>query len=320
MKPFLYSTVLFVSLFLTACIVPEPQWTESAGRNVESSAAFLKDQQRPYPSQATPSKPEEPTAPPPSDNVKVYRVYNAEPDEIIDVIKIMVPDAENLTIQTAGKKLVAKGSAEQHRIIREMLRELDTPPQNVRIDVQFNTTARNSAREAGIQQTGPIIINNNGISGSAEVRLNHQNTSRRENVTQSLVASSGHHASLHVGETVPYLTWLHEYGRRWGYIRETEIEWQDVGSFLVMEPTILGNSLIRIRLTPELSGRLKNGERQTIQFTRVATEIIVKDGATVSIGGFSENKEFYSKFLIGRSHNENSTITDITLTPSILEW
>ncbi len=135
-----------------------------------------------------------------------------------------------------------------------------------------------------------------------------------------LVAMDKHRATLRVGERVPYLAWLTEYGFRHGYIRETHIEWRDVGSFLAVEPDIIGDGpMIRIRLIPTLTGRLKDGQEETIRFTELTTELIARDGQTVSVGGFTENRDFYSKFLVGRSGGNESLITDITLTPRILQ-
>jgi len=252
--------------------------------------------------------------------MKVYSVHSTDPAEIIELITVMTPDTNGLSIAAAGKKLVVRGTPEQHRIVKDILHDLNAPPKNVRIDVQFERSGRIIDKEAGIRPKGPIIIREGeGLSGAIEVTLRNQSTASRENVMQMLVAASGRSASLRVGETVPYLAWLHQYGHRWGYIREIGIEWRDVGAFLSMEPVILGNGLIRIRLIPELSGRLEDGSRETIRFTRVATEIIARDGVPVSIGGFSEHQDFYSKFLIGRSRGEKSSITDITLTPRILD-
>jgi type II secretory pathway component GspD/PulD (secretin) len=124
---------------------------------------------------------------------------------------------------------------------------------------------------------------------------------------------------LRVGESVPYLAWLTEYSWRHGYIREVNIEWRDVGSFLSFRPEILGDGpLIRVRLTPTLSGRLTNGTKHTIEFTELTTEVTVRDGQTLSIGGFNKDQEFSSKFLVGQSGGSETSITDITLTPRIL--
>jgi type II secretory pathway component GspD/PulD (secretin) len=251
--------------------------------------------------------------------LKVYQVHYADPASAVEIIKMMMPSTNGLSIQAVDRKLAVRGTAEQHDTVEMMLRELDKPPKNVQINVEFDVKEQSSDREAGIRPKGPIVIRDGEIHGSLEGRFSSRSTTSSENVLQMLVAMDGRSASLRVGETVPYLAWLTEYGSRHGYIRETHIEWRDVGSFLAVVPEIIGDGpMIRIRLIPELSGRLADGTAQTIRFTEVATEVIARDGQPVSIGGFTSDQEFYSKFLIGRSGGSESSVTDITLTPRIL--
>jgi type II secretory pathway component GspD/PulD (secretin) len=252
--------------------------------------------------------------------LKIYPVHYTDPADAVEIIIMMMPSTNGLSIQTVDRKLAVRGTAEQHSTVAAMLRELDKPPKNVQINVEFASTGQTSSREAGIRPKGPVIIRAGEVHGSFEGRFSNQSTTASENTTQMLMAMDGRSATLRVGETVPYLTWLVEYGSRHGYIRETQIEWLDVGSFLAVVPEILGEGpMIRIRLIPTLSGRLKDGTEQTIQFTEVATEVIAVDGQPVSIGGFTQNQDFYSKFLIGRSGGSDSSVTDITLTLRILK-
>jgi type II secretory pathway component GspD/PulD (secretin) len=251
--------------------------------------------------------------------LKLYSVHYTDPSSAGEIIKMMMPSTNGLNIQSLDRKLAVRGTAEQHATVETMLRELDQPPKNVQINVEFARSGQNSNREMGIRPSGPIMISDGEVHGTFEGRFNNQRTTSSENVTQMLVAMDGHSASLRVGETVPYLAWLTEYGTRHGYIRETHIEWRDVGSFLAVMPEIIDNGpMIRIRLIPTLSGRLINGNEQTIQFTEVSTEVTARDGQPISIGGFTQNQDFYSKFLAGRSVGNESSVTDITLTPRIL--
>ena len=253
------------------------------------------------------------------DPLRIYKVHFADVTEVAAVIPMMMPSTNGLVVQTVDKTLVVRGTPEQHEIIRQMLRDLDAPPKNIQVNVKFGTSGGSYDREIGIRPRGPIVIDRDGIHGSLQGSLIDQSTTTRENTTQMLVAADGRSASIRVGERVPYVTWLTEYGYRHGYVRNVEVEWRDVGSFLVMEPTIVAPGLIRVRLTPELSGRLENGDRQSIQFTHLATEVTVRDGQTISIGGFSKDEDFSSKFLIGRGSSGESSVTDITLTPRILQ-
>ncbi len=251
--------------------------------------------------------------------LKVYKVRFANVTEVADVIPMMMPSTNGLVLKTVDKTLVVRGTPEQHEVVRQMLRDLDAPPKNIQVNVQFGTSGGSHNREIGIRPRGPIIIDRDGIHGSLQGSLIDQSTTTRENTTQMLVAADGRSASIRVGERVPYVSWLTQYGHRHGYVRNIEIEWRDVGSFLVMEPTIVAPGLIRVRLTPELSGRLENGDQQSIQFTHLSTEVTVHDGQTISIGGFSKDEDFSSKFLIGRGSSGESSITGITLTPRILQ-
>lgn len=251
--------------------------------------------------------------------LKVYPVHYTDPAAAVEIITMMMPSTNGLSIQAVDRKLAVRGTPVQLATVEMMLRELDKPPKNVQINVEFASTGQTSSREAGIRPKGPIIIRDGEVHGSLEGRLSNQRTTSSENVTQMLVAMDGRSATLRVGERVPYLAWLTEYGCRHGYIREVRIEWLDVGSFLAVYPEIIGDGpMIRIRLIPELSGRLKDGTEQTIQFTEVATEVVARDGQTVSIGGFTKDQDFYSKFMVGGSKGGESSIIDITLTPQIL--
>jgi type II secretory pathway component GspD/PulD (secretin) len=253
-------------------------------------------------------------------SLRLYSVHYANPSETAEVIKMMLPSTNGLSIQVADRKLAVRGTAEQHAIAEQMLRELDKPPKNIQINVQFNRNGQSSSREAGIRPKGPVVIRDSEVHGSFEGRFGDQSTTSSENVTQMLVTMAGHSATLQVGERVPYLAWLMEYGSRHGYIREVQIEWLNVGSFLSVQPEIIGDGpMIRIRLIPTLSGRLADGTEQTIQFAEVATEVIARDGQTISIGGFTKDEDFSSKFLVGHSGGGESSITDITLTPRILQ-
>ena len=251
--------------------------------------------------------------------LKLYSVRYTDPSSAGEVIQMMMPSTNGLSIQAIDHKLAVRGTADQHATVETMLRELDQPPKNVQINVEFTRSGQHSNREIGIRPKGSIVISDGEVHGTFEGRFNSQSTTSSENVTQMLVAMDGRSASLRVGETVPYLAWLTEYGTRHGYIRETHIEWRDVGAFLAVMPEIIDNGpMIRIRLVPTLSGRLADGNEQTIQFTEVSTEVIARDGQSISIGGFAQNQDFYSKFLVGRSGGSESSVTDITLTPRIL--
>lgn len=250
--------------------------------------------------------------------VQVYPVRRADVDKVAAIIPLMLSSTNGFSLKTSEKKLIIRGDETQHRIVQQILADLDAPPKNIQVNVEFNTSGSSSSRESGIRPQKSIVIRNGQVYGSLDGRFSNRRSTSTETVTQMLVAMDGQSASLRVGEKVPYLKWLTAYGYRHGYILDVEIEWRDVGSFLSIEPTIISPGVLRVRLTPKLSGRLEDGTRQTIEFTELATDVVVGNGQTISIGGFSKDKEFSSKFLVGRGGGSESSVTGITLTPKIL--
>ena len=250
---------------------------------------------------------------------KVFRVRYSDAGEAAEIIPLMIPSSDGLTIRRSGDQLIAQGSAVQIAEVETMLRELDRPPRNVQVNVQFSRSGSASSYEAGVRQRGPVIIHDGEVRGNFSGRVRNQRTTSQENTMQMLVAASGRRAMLRVGETVPHVKWLTEYGHRHGYIREHEIEWRDVGAFLAVEPEIIDGDLIKVRVTPVLSGKRNNGGEEVIEFVEVATEVIARSGQTVTIGSFSKDKEFSDRFLVGRSGGGESAVTGITLTPKILQ-
>ena len=250
--------------------------------------------------------------------LQTYTVSYANPEEIAIITPLMMPSTNGLVIKAIDRKLIVNGTAAQHMLVKELIRDLDAPPKNIQINVHFDTTGASRQSEFGIRPKGPIVIRDGDIEGSFESRFSSRSSTLSESTTQMLVAMDGQSATLRVGESVPYISWLTEYGHRHGYIREVEIKWQEVGSFLAVEPTIVSPGIVRVRLIPELSGRLKNGDRHSVQFTHLATEVTAADGQTISIGGFSEDKDFSSRFLVESAPGGQSINTTITLTPKIL--
>lgn len=307
---------LFCFLLLGGCVVPpEPSGNMSPNWTLPPPGKPVPKATRPVKKPSASIEKTDPLEP----VMKTYKVNFTNPEEAANVIKMMHPDPDGLIIQTVDGKLIVKGNAAQHRAVKQMLRELDAPPKNIQINVQFDSSGRSFDREAGIRQRGPIAIRNGNIDANFEGRFRDRSNTSRENTTQMLVAMDGKSASLRVGERVPEVQWLTEYGYRHGYVREAGIAWRDVGSFLAIEPTIVSPGVVRVRLIPEISGRLENGRRESIQFTHLATEVTVADGQTIRIGGFNKDKEFSSHFFIGRSSTGKSMNTDITLTPRILD-
>lgn len=221
----------------------------------------------------------------------------------------VIPDRRN-------QRLLVRATEPEHRRLAEALAAINRPPVNVRIDVDFDEAGDAQQRGIGITTEG-VFHSNQGGSVAIGVNVADRSTRFSGRARQTLVVASGREATLRVGERVPWLEWIETWGRNAG-VFESRVHWQDVGAFLVVQPTVIGTGPdIRIRLIPELSGRVE-GQPHRIRFAAAATEVIARDGETVSLAGLAQANEFYSRFLVGFDSTGGRRSLNISLTPSLL--
>lgn len=258
----------------------------------------------------------------PAQEVHLFEVYPLGfigPSTAEQAAETIVGGTGSVILDRPGSRLLVSTDAARHKQIEILLKKLNVPPKNVRIDVTFKGRSGSSESALGVSGKGDVLIKKGKTSSTIHLIpiVKSQSTTSSRQVTQSLLVMSGRKASLRVGERVPYLQWLTDYGLQWGYFAR-QVQWQEVGSSLQVEPTVIGEGpLIQVRITPELSG-LVDGQPLRTRFERVATEVTVESGQSFSIGGSSSHKDFYSRFLFGSRKGGKEDVVDIWLTPQII--
>jgi len=249
----------------------------------------------------------------------VYPVLFGDPTALEIISKAIVEDEGHVVLDASGKRLIIATTPSRHAKLNEVIGQYDISTDNVRIDVQFKRAARQKDSGFSVKGGGGVVIGPNGTSGTITIQpeVHHTTVESSGNTVQSLLVASGREASLRVGESVPYLDWITNYGWNGGFT-ETQIQWQEVGSFLIVQPVILSDgSTINIKLTPELRG-LVGGNPYRATFSALTTEVMIRDGETMSIGGTMNDQEFYSKFLVGIDRSGLTESLDILLSPRIM--
>lgn len=250
---------------------------------------------------------------------ETYSIGFADPRAAEDTVRAIVGPGGSVVLDERGQRLLVVTTPQRHSQVAQVVRKLSVPPKNVRIDVRFRSQGERRASGASLGVKGQVS-RIEGISHTT-IRMKPQveNTTITESAgtVQSLVVLSGRAAQLRVGESVPYVEWLVDYGLNCGVLHE-RVSWQKVGSFLVVEPMVVGDGpMIRVRLTPELSGMVA-GSPYHLRFAGAATEIVAVDGQTFQLGSSDENQEFYSRFLIGFDRAGTQQALDISMTAHIL--
>jgi type II secretory pathway component GspD/PulD (secretin) len=251
--------------------------------------------------------------------IQTFAVQYADLDDLRNTVEPLAGTKGRVTVNRAKRQLVVMARPHVMKIIEDLVQQLDVLPKNVRIRVRFNDASASRLTEAGARTKGGIVLTNGDVGGRVSVKpfLVNQQTTSSSLSEQNLMVMSGRNGTLRVGERIPYAEYFIQYGMHHGYI-DTQIQWQDVGASLLIEPTVIGDGpMVHVRLIPEISANL-NGHPQRIQYASAATEVTVEDGQTLSLGGLNKDEEFYSRFLLGFSKGGESRQLDILLTPEIL--
>ena len=249
---------------------------------------------------------------------EIYPLGLADGAPIELMARSIVGDDGTVTLDTRNQRLLVMATDDEHRKIADVVGKAAIAPRNVRIEVSFAGAQSSREREASV--SGNVgVQREDGVTRTRwkiQPRVVDRTVIENANARQQLLVASGREGRLLVGEQLPYLTWLIDYGIQHGVIRE-QLQWRDVGSFLIVEPTVIGDGpLIRVRVIPELSGTV-NGAPWRTRYAGVATEVTVSDGETVTIGASDRNRDFYERFLIGVRSGGAAERQTITLTPRI---
>ncbi|MBM4148166.1 MAG: hypothetical protein FJ224_03895 [Lentisphaerae bacterium] len=251
----------------------------------------------------------------------VFRVYPLNGgDEIVQILRDVAGPEARIVPDPQSRRLMVYAGTNAHARIASVLLEADQPRKNIRIDVVFVETAQDTAAGAGVGGSGHVVITPSGAGGTVKItpRFYNRATGVDSTSVQTLMVQSGGEGRLEVGSEIPHVEWLTDYGARHGLL-SAETSWRRVGAFLRVRATVVGDgSAVRLELTPEMSGLTDAGD-QSVRFSGVSTEMTVRNGSTVDIGGFEQNRDFYSRFLVGFDRGGTARKLSIRVTPRILD-
>ncbi|OGV60122.1 MAG: hypothetical protein A2283_19450 [Lentisphaerae bacterium RIFOXYA12_FULL_48_11] len=254
--------------------------------------------------------------------VKTYPLVISDTNSIIEAVKAITADKAKIYFYHPNNELIISATSNQHSAITSLLKEINIPSPNVRVDVVFLQAGQevDFALGTSSEQKPKVTRKGNTLQFDITPRIRGQSTTTMNNNSQTVVVKNGKQASIFMGTAVPFYLWLVDFAVKWQYVNiiEQKFEMKQVGSALVVEPHILNRGpLISVILTPEISGVI-DGKPHRIQFSRIATEVTVSSGHPVTIGTFGKNSQFYDKFLVGIDRHGNNQSIQVRLTATII--
>ena len=197
----------------------------------------------------------------------------------------------------------------------------DALPRNVRIVV--TGTSERTARQQGVEAAGAGRVGDVRIGAGrfppesgVVVRGTASRSRSRDQTRQELLVMSGGRGEIVVATEVPYADWFQVWGQGYG-LWQPGIQWKEVGARMVVEPIVLNDDTLRVRLTPAFS-YLVDGRSLTTAVTQLSTEVVAREGQEIDLGGvpFSD-RQFLDKFLVGFDESGDTVQARITLKASI---
>ena len=159
------------------------------------------------------------------------------------------------------------------------------------------------ARPNGIR----VGVSTGGFKAAFQAALSE---SRHKDVQRtSITALSGTRAMIRVGENA-YVDVLRYHTRRGEVVL---LERATVGTSLVVEPTIMPEDMVHVKVYPSFTTR----EGRAIDLAEMAVEVVVRHGQTMVIGSLDESSDDVGSALFRWGRERESRQVTMTLTPLI---
>ena len=232
--------------------------------------------------------------------IEVIELQSRTLEEVIPVIRPLLDTGDSVT--GMGNNLVLKASPGRIRQIRQLLTEIDRPPQRLLITVgnQGNVTrsSRGYSTSADIKAgDGQISINSPGRSVDstrARIRL-HDNTTRSSGSSGYQVqALEGRPAYISSGVQVP-VSGVERYYRNGRSYERRSTQLQDVSSGFYVVPRLQGDSV-----TLEILQHDDRPGRGVVNTQRTGTVVRGRLGEWLALGGIDTSSDA-SQGGLGRS-------------------
>lgn len=185
----------------------------------------------------------------------------------------------------------------------------------VRVAIEFQQRGQEALQ--GAQGRGSVVIQDGKARGRGGLAVEDTTTRTTRTSGVFTVVQDGGTASMMLASEVPYsvVTWFRDYATGQGYVAQGTA-WQRVGTTLVVNPTILANGHIRVRLIPQVSYFTADGGG-SVEFNEAATEVIVPNGRAMRIGGGTREVNQVTRQILGYREQQSSSESGFILTATI---
>ncbi|MBU2700967.1 general secretion pathway protein D [Sporomusaceae bacterium BoRhaA] len=240
----------------------------------------------------------------------VIQLKYVKPDQVKTLISSLIP-ADRLKVDFINNKLVAVGDEDDYDTVKEIISQIDIPPQQIMFEAEAIEISRDDYKDLGVDWGAttalPSIPPNNTLAAvplegsqyrvglgkygvNFAATLNHllENKKARLLASPRIAALDGQTAQILIGDKLAVES--HQVSNGTESISVTYV---DVGIKLEVTPTVNDDGTITAHIKPEVSNKTnetKNGN-PNIRTRQAETTLRVKDGETIVIGGLIQRQD-----------------------------
>ncbi len=279
---------------------------------------------------------------------RVFNLKNSEPEEVQESLNNLV-DEKAIKVDKRTKSIVVTAYQKDIKKVEEVIEQLDKSKSQIMIEARIEDISYSKLESLGIDWSFSNIVWDNQSNGEGDDKSSEGGFSDIEfgdvNVEYASILKmleddgdsttlaspristiDGKEAVINIGEEVPIVEESDE---------DTKVSFKDVGTILRLTPRVNNNDEITLNIKPEVSNVVEfiNGIYPRISTKKVETNVKVKDGETIVIGGLiSENEvenmskvpllgdiPLFGKMFRNRHSSKEKRELVIFITPKIIE-
>jgi type II secretory pathway component GspD/PulD (secretin) len=247
-----------------------------------------------------------------ANEVAVIKVKYRKAAELVPVVQSLLSADGSVTVSQRVNSLVIVDNPEAIQRVYAYLERFDTPVEQVRIHVRFNTSGSDEERVVAARGRYSNEKVSVAVGGKKKdgVDIAVQDRGHRRSGTSSafVVAMSGSAAFIRTGKEIPYRHGS-AFFRRHAPGGET-IAWQNAESGFEVTPIVVGDN-VHLKIVPRIA--YDDRKDAVIRFFEAQTELTTPFGQWVEIGGTADQQKEIFREILSQSKGGRNSVNSISI-------
>mgnify|MGYP001826747979 FL=1 len=247
-----------------------------------------------------------------ANEVAVIKVKYRKAAELVPVVQSLLSADGSVTVSQRVNSLVIVDNPDAIRRVYAYLERFDTPVEQVRIHVRFNTDASDEERAVATRgrysnDNVSVVVGGKKKDG-AEIAVQDRGHRRSGTSSAFVVAMSGSPAFIRTGKEIPYRQGS-AFFRRHAPGGETVV-WRTAESGFEVTPIVAGEN-VHLKILPRVA--YDDRKDAVIRFFEAQTELTVPFGQWVEIGGSTDRQNEIFREILSRSKGGGKSVNTVSI-------